>query len=87
MMNDALPLVIKSDAILARAKKEKRTLTPEEQSQVTEVAAVVDRIVQVDAFEKLGAEKHADETYVRPALRGTRFVEEKVPVAARSSRG
>ena len=85
MMNDALPLVIKTDAMLAKAKKEKRALTPEEQKEVDKVAAIVDRIIQVDSFEKLGIEKHMDDNYVRPALRGTRFVEEKVPVHARSA--
>jgi acyl-CoA dehydrogenase len=86
MLNDALPLVIKTDALLAKAKKEKRALTTEEQTQVDEVAKLVDRLVQVDVFDKLGLEKHQEEGYVRPALRHTRFApEEKVPVPLRAA--
>ena len=84
MLNDALPLVIKTDAIVARAKKEKRSLTSEEQKEVDYVTALVDKIVQVDVFEKLGIEKFADDSYIRPALRGTRFVEERVAVPIRA---
>lgn len=38
---------------------------------------------QVDEFEKLGHEVHQDESYVRPALRNTKFayMYETVPVA------
>ena len=84
MLNDALPLVIKMDALLAKAKKEKRSLTAEEQKDVDYVTSLVDKIVQVDVFEKLGIEKYADDSYVRPALRGTRFVEERVAVPLRA---
>lgn len=85
MLNEALPQVIKTDALLARAKKEKRSLTAEEQKEVDRVAAIVDQLVQVDVFDKLGVEKYEGENYIRPALRGTRFVEhlqQAVPIAA-----
>lgn len=85
MLNDALPQVVKVDALLARAKKEKRALTKDEQAEADRVFALVDAIVQVDSFEKLGEERHAADDYVRPALRGTRFEQEKVPVAARAA--
>ena len=34
---------------------------------------MADKIVQVDVFDKLGVEKYEDESYIRPAIRGTRF--------------
>ena len=73
MLNDYLPLAVQADKVQAAAKKAKRPLTTEEQALVNKVIAAADAIVQVDAFDKLGAEKFQDETYVRPALRGTKF--------------
>ena len=66
--------------IQAAARKAKRSLTHGEQELVDKVAKVVDRIVQVDSFEKLGEEVHAGAGFTRPALMNTKFVgsEEKV---------
>ena len=86
MLNDTLPMAIEMDKILADAKKSKRQLTAEEKALVDKVNALVNEIVQVDSFEKLGAEKYQDVTYVRPALRHTKFAEMKVPVEAMARR-
>lgn len=85
LMNDILPLAVKADAAVAAAKKAKRPLTTEEQELVAKVTAAADKIVQVDAFDKLGAEKTAGKEYVRPALRGTKFakLQERVLVGAK----
>jgi hypothetical protein len=72
-LNDALPLVIAADEAVAAAKKAKRALTTEEQALVNKVNALVNDLVQVDAFDKLGKEKYEESSYVRPALRGTKF--------------
>ena len=74
MLNAALPEVVKMDQILASAKKSKRALTVEEEQLVARVQALVNDIVQVDSFDKLGMEKRFGDEYVRPALRHTRFV-------------
>ena len=74
MLNTALPEVVKMDQILASAKKSKRALTVEEEQLVARVQALVNDIVQVDSFDKLGMEKRFGDEYVRPALRHTRFV-------------
>lgn len=75
MMNDILPLAIASDKAVAAAKKAKRALTTEEQANVDKVFAVVNEIVQVDVFDKLGSEENEGPDYVRPALRHTKFAE------------
>lgn len=75
MLNDILPQSINADKIVAAAKKAKRALTAEEQKLVDEVTATVNKIVQVDVFDKLGAEKYAGDDYVRPALRHTKFAQ------------
>ena len=72
-LNETLPLAIAADEALAAAKKAKRSLTAEEQALVTKVTALVNDLVQVDSFEKLGQEKHEDGSFIRPALRGTKF--------------
>lgn len=74
MMNDILPLSVEADKAVAAAKKEKRSLTPEETALVRKVTKAADQIIQVDVFDKLGIEKHMPDDYVRPALRHTRFV-------------
>eukprot|EP01030_Chromulinospumella_sphaerica_P002142 gene2142-2096_t len=92
MLNDILPKALEADKAQAAAKKEKRELTSQESALVKEVQEVVNKLVQVDSFDKLGKEKFEPEDYIRPALRGTRFAEtelarqkairEKVTVAA-----
>lgn len=72
-LNDILSDSVAADKIVAAAKKAKRALTPEEQALVTRVDSIVDKIIQVDSFDKLGFEKTQDSSYVRPALRGTKF--------------
>ena len=73
MLNDTLPLAVAMDEMLSAAKKAKRSLTPEEEALVEKVTAAVNELVQVDVFDRLGAEKGEDASYVRPALRDTKF--------------
>lgn len=80
MMNDIMPLAIETDKIVAAAKKAKRELTAEEKAQVEKVQAVVNEIIQVDVFDKLGSEVHENADFVRPALRHTKFAEMGVAV-------
>ena len=68
--------------VAAAKKKAKRPLTTDEQALVDKVTRVVNDLVQVDAFDKLGAEKFEGDDYVRPALRHTKFANLKTPVAA-----
>lgn len=75
MLNDILPESINADKIVAAAKKAKRALTADEQKLVDKVTATVNKIVQVDVFDKLGAEKYEADDYVRPALRHTKFAQ------------
>lgn len=58
---------------MAAAKSAKRELTAEEKALVEKVTKLVDEIVQVDVFDKLGVELHESQEYVRPALRHTKF--------------
>jgi len=67
---DALPLCLEADAIERACKKARKQPTPDQQEVLAAAAAARDRIVQVQAFEKLGAPEHA-EGYVRPALAQT----------------
>lgn len=60
--------------MVAAAKKAKRALTAEEEKLVKAVEVAVDKLIQVNTFDKLGVEKVAGAGYVRPALRGTKFV-------------
>ena len=69
---------------VSAAKKAKRALTVEEQKQVDHVTAVVNRIVQVDAFDKLGAERFEADDFVRPALRHTKFA---APISVSAATG
>jgi alkylation response protein AidB-like acyl-CoA dehydrogenase len=79
MLNDILPKSVAVDKMVADAKKAKRDLTAAEKAQVAEVAAVVNELVQVDVFDKLGLEKHMGDDYIRPALRHTKFEHLKTP--------
>lgn len=81
MMNDILPDAVAIDKAVAAAKKAKRALTAEEQKTLARVNAVVNEIVQVDVFDKLGAEKNEGDDYVRPALRHTKFANMPAGVA------
>ncbi len=82
MLNDIFPESVKADKAVAAAKKAKRPLTTDEQALVDRVNKVVDKLIQVDVFDKLGAEKHESEDFVRPALRNTKFANLKTAVAA-----
>jgi acyl-CoA dehydrogenase len=75
MLNDLLPQSIAADKAVAAAKKAKRPLTTEEQALVDKVLAMANEVVQVDAFDKLGAEKYEGDDFVRPALRHTKFAQ------------
>jgi acyl-CoA dehydrogenase len=79
---EAFPQVIKADQMAQAAKKRSgKALTKEEQEYVDRVNALVNELIQVDSFDKLGKEKLADESYVRPGLQNTRFAEMKTPIA------
>ena len=82
MMNDLLPMTVKADKIMADAKKNKRSLTVEEEKLIQDVVALADQVIQVDDFAALGIEKIQDSSYVRPALVGTKFAKVAVPVGA-----
>ena len=81
MMNDILPKAIAADKAQSEAKKLKRNLTVEEIKLIEEVQRVVDKIIQVDVFDKIGSEKHEGGDYVRPALRHTKFANMQSKVA------
>jgi hypothetical protein len=84
MLNDVLPMSVEADKVVAAAKKAKRALTADEQKLVDKVNAIVNEIVQVDVFDKVGGEKNEGDDYVRPALRHTKFAQpiSKTAVAA-----
>jgi acyl-CoA dehydrogenase len=82
MLNDILPEAVRIDKLIADAKKAKRELTVEEKTQISKVQSVVNELVQVDSFDKLGIEKFVGDDYIRPALRHTKFANMKTPVAA-----
>lgn len=84
-LNDFLPKAVEADKILSKARKEKRQLTAAEQALVDEVEKARDAIIQVDVFQRLGAEVHEGPDYVRPALKGTRFVQQPVRVKSASA--
>lgn len=86
MLNDTLPLAIAMDEAVAAAKKAKRALTPEENALVAKVTALVNELVQVDVFDRIGAEKNEDASFVRPALRGTKFAHLNQAIAAAAHR-
>ena len=73
MMNDILPKSIAVDKAMAEAKKGKRNMTVAELEMQKEVLAAVDKIIQVDVFDKIGSEVFEGEDFVRPALRNTKF--------------
>lgn len=81
-MIDILADSVKADGIQAAAKKAKRELTADEKALVTHVNKVIDELVQVDSFDKLGIEKYQGDDYVRPALRHTKFAKMGQTVAA-----
>jgi len=73
MLNDTMPRSLAVDKMVHAAKKAKRELTAVEMEEVEAVRILVDKLIQVDSFEKIGLEAVQEEGYVRPALRGTRF--------------
>ena len=76
-----LPDAVKADYATRSAKLEKRELTGAEKELVSSVASVVDELIQVDSFSKIGAERYEpDPNYVRPALKGSRFVVKKCDI-------
>jgi acyl-CoA dehydrogenase len=79
MLNEILPKAIAADKAVATAKKEKRELNATEKAMLAEVQSVVNDLVQVNVFDRLGVEKREDDSYIRPALRSTRFSHMKIP--------
>lgn len=70
MLNDVLPKATKAACILSKLHKEKRTATIEEQQLIDEVQAVREKVIQVDTFDRIGAEEREGQDYVRPGLMG-----------------
>jgi len=68
MLRDWMPRAVEADALRRVLKREKRQPTAEEAAFLDSVEAARDAIVQVDAFDELGAAA-ADASHVRPALR------------------
>ena len=68
LINATLPKAMTADLILADMRKNKRQATREEQVMIDEVEDARNEIIQVDAFEKLGKERHMGKEYIRPAL-------------------
>jgi acyl-CoA dehydrogenase len=85
MLNDTMPRSIAVDRMVSEARKAKRTLTAAEQEEVEAVRVLVDKLIQVDAFEKLGLEEGMGDDYIRPALRGTRFAD--MPTITKNATG
>ncbi|RHY36752.1 hypothetical protein DYB38_004131 [Aphanomyces astaci] len=67
-IHHALPKAIQADKMLAAIRKEKRSATADEQKLIDQVQALRDAIIQVDAFDALGAEIGAPHEYKRPGL-------------------
>lgn len=80
-LNDIFPQAVAADNAVAAAKKAKRPLSADEEALVAKVNAVVNDLVQVDVFDKIGLEKFLGDDYVRPALRHTKFAHMKTPTA------
>jgi len=75
MLNEILPHAVAVDEMVFKAKKEQRQLTAAEEEAILKVQEVVNQIVQVDVFDKLGVELTAGDDYVRPALHNTKFTQ------------
>lgn len=73
-LNAVFKDAVEMDKILAARKKEKKELTPEEKERFVKINKIVDELVQVDSFDKLGSEIYESDDYIRPALRHTKFV-------------
>lgn len=67
MLRDWMPRAVEADALSRAIKREKRQPTKEEAAFLASVEAARDSIVQVDAFDELGAAAR-DKAHVRPAL-------------------
>ena len=80
MLRDWLPEAARAQRLEQALRRAKRAPTAEEQELLSRVEAARDRIVQVDAFDRLGVEL-ADPAYVRPALRPYAAPAAKVAVA------
>ena len=78
---DIFPQSIEVDKIRANVKKTKRSISPEEQAIIDHVEKVVDTLIQVDSYDRLGKEKLMDETYVRPAMLNTKFAHMPAPMS------
>jgi len=70
-MIHALPHVVEADKIASKLRREKRQPTQEEVNIIAKADALRDALIQVDAFEKLGANERTIPGFVRPALEGT----------------
>lgn len=67
LLRDWMPRAVEADALARAIKREKRQPTTEEAAFLASVEAARDAIVQVDAFDEIGAAA-ADKAHVRPAL-------------------
>ena len=62
---DALPVILEADGIAAKCRKNRTQPTADERAVVDRATALRDEIVQVQAFDELGAERYGAK---RPAL-------------------
>jgi len=67
----ALPHVVKADKIASMLRRENRQPTQEEAEIIAKADDLRDALIQVDAFDKLGANERTIPGFVRPALLGT----------------
>lgn len=70
---DVFSNAVAIDEVVLRARKAERALTTAEQEEADRVAGIVDELIQVDSFDKVGVEKYRDSAYVRPALAISKF--------------
>jgi hypothetical protein len=66
----ALPVCVEADKIASALRREKRQPTQEEADKIAHAEALRDILIQVDVFDKIGAEV-GQKDYKRPALVGT----------------
>jgi acyl-CoA dehydrogenase len=66
---------VRADELVARAKKDKRNLNDDEKRFIERVAMETNELIQVDYFDKLGKELFEDDSYLRPALKTSKFAD------------
>ena len=77
LLNATLPKAVKADRTLTALRKQKRSATIDEQKSIDEVEAAREIIIQVDDFDRLGAEVGKPKDYIRPGMVGNVFDKKK----------